>query len=92
MTAGACGAAVLSRRQALPTRAEGDSAGAATMTGPRYIWWTFVSSSKDRIEQAKADWKAAGWINGPFRLPPGDDAEVIPISPELDRARLRDRG
>ncbi|SDJ07946.1 pirin-like C-terminal cupin domain-containing protein [Salipiger marinus] len=41
------------------------------MTGPRYIWWTFVSSPKGRIEQAKEDWKAARWINGPFRLPPG---------------------
>ena len=92
MTAGACGAAFLSRRQALPTKAEGGSAGGATMTGPRYIWWTFISSSKDRIGQAKADWRAVDWVNGPICLPPGDDAEVIPISSELDRARLRDRG
>jgi hypothetical protein len=28
------------------------------MDGPRYIWWSFVSSSKERIEQAKADWQA----------------------------------
>lgn len=28
------------------------------MDGPRHIWWNFVSSSKERIEQAKADWKA----------------------------------
>ncbi|NIY96422.1 MAG: pirin family protein [Rhodobacteraceae bacterium] len=63
--------------------------GGATMNGPRYIWWNFVSSSKDRIEQAKEDWKAADWANGPFRLPPGDEKEFIPISPELDRTRPR---
>jgi hypothetical protein len=32
--------------------------GGETMDGPRHIWWNFVSSSKDRIERAKADWKA----------------------------------
>src|SRR5262245_815383 len=32
--------------------------GGATMDGPRHIWWNFVSSRKDRIEQAKADWTA----------------------------------
>ena len=31
--------------------------GGATMDGPRHIWWNFVSSSKERIEKAKADWK-----------------------------------
>ena len=31
--------------------------GGATMDGPRHIWWNFVSSSLDRIEQAKADWQ-----------------------------------
>lgn len=41
--------------------------------GPRYIWWNFVSSSKERIEQAKADWKA-----GRFDAVPGD-AEFIPL-------------
>ena len=35
------------------------------MDGPRHIWWNFVSSSKDRIEQAKADWKMAR--STPFR-------------------------
>ena len=63
--------------------------GGEPMEGPRYIWWNFVSSSKDRIEQAKEDWKAADWANGPFRLPPGDEKEFIPISPELDRTRPR---
>ena len=32
--------------------------GGAPMDGPRHIWWNFVSSRKERIEQAKADWKA----------------------------------
>lgn len=42
--------------------------------GKRHIWWNFVSSSKERIEQAKADWKA-----GRFDLPTGDDHEFIPL-------------
>ena len=54
--------------------------GGATMNESRYIWWNFVSSSQERIEAAKEDWKAADWVNGPFRLPPGDDAEFIPIT------------
>lgn len=64
--------------------------GGATLNEKRYIWWNFVSSSKDRIEQAKEDWKAADWAKGPFRLPPGDDKEFIPITPELDRTRPKD--
>ncbi|MEM6940108.1 MAG: pirin family protein [Pseudomonadota bacterium] len=59
--------------------------GGATMDEGRYIWWNFVSSSKERIEQAKEDWKAADWEKGPFRLPPGDDGEFIPIDDRLDR-------
>jgi len=47
--------------------------GGATMDGPRHIWWNFVSSSKERIEQAKADWKA-----GRFARVPGD-SEFIPL-------------
>lgn len=42
--------------------------------GERYIWWNFVSSRKDRIEQAKADWKA-----GRIELPPHDNTEFIPL-------------
>ncbi|MFC0279428.1 pirin family protein [Falsigemmobacter intermedius] len=61
--------------------------GGATLNEPRYIWWNFVSSSKDRIEEAKEAWKRADWQKGPFTLPPGDDQEFIPISPELDRTR-----
>ncbi len=63
--------------------------GGATLNEKRYIWWNFVSSSKDRIEQAKEDWKAADWAKGPFKLPPGDDAEFIPITPELDKTSPR---
>jgi redox-sensitive bicupin YhaK (pirin superfamily) len=47
--------------------------GGAAMDGPRYIWWNFVSSRKERIEQAKADWKAAR-----FSMVPGD-SEFIPL-------------
>jgi redox-sensitive bicupin YhaK (pirin superfamily) len=48
--------------------------GGAAMDGPRHIWWNFVSSRKDRIEAAKADWKA-----GRFALVPGDSSEFIPL-------------
>jgi redox-sensitive bicupin YhaK (pirin superfamily) len=48
--------------------------GGAAMDGPRHIWWNFVSSRKDRIEQAKADWKA-----GHFQKVPGDEIEFIPL-------------
>ncbi|MCT4558233.1 MAG: pirin family protein [Pelagimonas sp.] len=63
--------------------------GGATMSEDRYIWWNFVSSSKDKIEAAKEAWKRADWANGPFDLPPGDTDEHIPITAELDRTRPR---
>ncbi|MDP1572364.1 MAG: pirin family protein [Vicinamibacterales bacterium] len=47
--------------------------GGAPMDGPRHIWWNFVSSSRERIEQAKAD-----WVAGRFDLVP-DEAERIPL-------------
>ncbi len=53
--------------------------GGATMEGARYIWWNFVASSKERIEEAKEAWRAGDWQNGRFQLPPGDDAEFIPL-------------
>jgi len=40
----------------------------------RYVYWNFVSSSRERIEQAKDDWTA-----GRFALVPGDDQEFIPL-------------
>ena len=46
---------------------------------PRHVWWNFVSSSRDRINQAKEDWKA-----GNFPTVPGDDKEFIPI-PEVPK-------
>ena len=64
--------------------------GGATMNEKRYIWWNFVSSSKDKIEEAKEAWMAADWENGPFQLPPGDDAEHIPITPEYARTTPKD--
>lgn len=70
-----------------PTGARLMLLGGATLSEQRYIWWNFVSSSQDRIEAAKEDWKAADWDNGPFSLPPGDDDEHIPITPELDRTK-----
>lgn len=48
--------------------------GGAVMDGPRHLFWNFVSSSRERIEQAKADWKA-----GRFGTVPGDDKEFIPL-------------
>lgn len=42
--------------------------------GQRLIWWNFVSSSQERIDQAKADWKA-----GRMKLPTEDDLEFIPL-------------
>jgi redox-sensitive bicupin YhaK (pirin superfamily) len=47
--------------------------GGAPLDGPRHVWWNFVSSSRDRIEQAKADWQA-----GRFPAVPGD-SEFIPL-------------
>ena len=64
--------------------------GGETLNENRYLWWNFVSSSKDRIEEAKEAWKAADWENGPFQLPPGDASEYIPITPELDRTSPRE--
>lgn len=48
---------------------------------PRHVWWNFVSSSRDRINQAKEDWKA-----GRFPMVPGDSDEFIPL-PEIPLAR-----
>ena len=48
--------------------------GGEPMDGPRHIWWNFVSSSKERIEQAKEDWRS-----NRFALVPGDDKEFIPL-------------
>jgi redox-sensitive bicupin YhaK (pirin superfamily) len=47
--------------------------GGEPMDGPRYIWWNFVASSKEKIEAAKDDWKQAR-----FAIVPGDEKEFIP--------------
>jgi redox-sensitive bicupin YhaK (pirin superfamily) len=51
--------------------------GGQAFTTRRYVFWNFVSSSRDRINQAKADWKAQR-----FGSIPGDDKEFIPL-PEI---------
>lgn len=53
--------------------------GGETLNEPRYIWWNFVSSSKERIEQAKQEWQRGDWHDGQFTLPPGDNSEFIPL-------------
>ena len=53
--------------------------GGATLNGPRHVWWNFVSSSKDKIEAAKEEWRAANWGKGLFDLPVGDSDEFIPL-------------
>ena len=47
--------------------------GGEPLDAPRHLWWNFVSSSRERIEQAKTDWTA-----GRFAMVPGDD-EFIPL-------------
>ena len=48
--------------------------GGEPMDGPRHIWWNFVSSSRERIEQAKED-----WTQKRFDIVPGDEQEFIPL-------------
>jgi hypothetical protein len=47
--------------------------GGSALEGPRYIWWNFVSSRRERIEQAKEEWRS-----GRFAPVPGD-TEFIPL-------------
>jgi redox-sensitive bicupin YhaK (pirin superfamily) len=53
--------------------------GGATLGGPRYIAWNFVSSSRERIEEAKNQWRRGDWGGGWFDLPPDDRTEFIPL-------------
>jgi redox-sensitive bicupin YhaK (pirin superfamily) len=48
--------------------------GGAPLDGPRHVWWNFVSSRKERIEQAKNEWR-----EGKFAGVPGDEIEFIPL-------------
>ena len=51
--------------------------GGAPLDGPRHVWWNFVSSRRERINEAKRAWRA-----GEFALPPDDHDEFIPL-PEV---------
>lgn len=53
--------------------------GGATLGGPRYVWWNFVASSRDKIEAAKEDWRRGAWGQGMFDLPAGDRDEFVPL-------------
>ena len=48
--------------------------GGESLASRRYIWWNFVSSSKERIEQAKEEWRT-----GRFDIVPGDEEEFVPL-------------
>jgi hypothetical protein len=48
--------------------------------GERFIWWNFVSSRRERIEQAKSDWK-----EGRIILPPNDNHEFIHLPEDKSR-------
>jgi len=48
--------------------------GGAPLDGERHLWWNFVSTRRERIEQAKVDWR-----DGRFDIVPGDESERIPL-------------
>lgn len=56
--------------------------GGEPMEGPRWIWWNFVSSRKERIEQAKEEWR-----RGRFDTIPGDEADFIPAPNDNTKPR-----
>ncbi|UNU43347.1 pirin family protein [Sphingopyxis sp. YF1] len=74
---------ILKPGQAMTLRADSDARvmllGGEAFTTPRHVWWNFVSSSRDRINAAKHDWK-----DRKFPLVPGDSEEFIPI-PEIPK-------
>ncbi|GHD69249.1 pirin-like protein [Luteimonas padinae] len=75
--------AVLEPGQAVTVAALGDAVVMALggePVGPRWIDWNFVSSSKERIDQARADWAA-----GRMKLPDLDNDEFIPLPPKVGR-------
>lgn len=57
--------------------------GGEPMDGPRYIWWNFVSSRRERIEAAKEE-----WAKGKFDTVPGDEEEFIPLPTDKGKPRL----
>lgn len=77
--------AVLKPGRAVTISAVGDAVVIALggePVGPRYIDWNFVSSSKERIDQAREDWAA-----GRMKLPDLDSAEFIPLPPRIGELR-----
>lgn len=74
---------ILQPGQAMTLRAETDARvmllGGEAFTTPRHVWWNFVSSSRERINEAKQEWK-----DRKFPLVPGDSEEFIPI-PEVPK-------
>jgi redox-sensitive bicupin YhaK (pirin superfamily) len=56
--------------------------GGAKLVGDRHIYWNFVSSSKERIERAKDDWRS-----GRFPKVPGDEIEFVPLPDQLTPSR-----
>jgi redox-sensitive bicupin YhaK (pirin superfamily) len=75
---GAAQMAVQAGPSASPLRAHEASRvllfGGAPLDGERHLWWNFVASTRERIEQAKADWQAQR-----FGKVPGDEIEFIPL-------------
>ncbi|MEQ9695158.1 pirin family protein [Shimia sp. SDUM112013] len=65
--------------QAGPNGARLMALGGAALEGQRHIWWNFVASSRERIEEAKEAWARGDWQHGRFTLPAGDDQEFIPL-------------
>ncbi len=69
---------LLAPGRAMTVRAKSDARimllGGEAFKTKRHVWWNFVSSSRDRIEQAKEDWR-----EGRFAAVPGDDDEFIPL-------------
>lgn len=59
------------------SRARAVVLGGAPLDGPRWIWWNFVSSSRERIEHAAREWR-----EGRFPKVPGDELESIPLTEE----------
>lgn len=74
------GMAVQAGESASPLVANGEARvmlfGGAPLDGERHLWWNFVSTRRERIEQAKADWQEQR-----FDLVPGDEEEFIPLPP-----------
>ncbi|CTQ33174.1 pirin family protein [Jannaschia rubra] len=61
--------------------------GGAPMDGPRWIWWNFVSSRPERIEQAREEWR-----RGRFETVPGDEEDFIPLPEDQTKARRAEGG